>query len=153
MASALKRKRGPGEDVDTPKRAKSVKEIENALPTPQIPQVTGWEAAFNPPPQAKELMTTNGINGDGVHSKERSNSPEAVDYEDYSKSERMNESNLEEERRKKKPKRQPEERQAKAERKLLKKVLATNNSNTWKLSEPIGGRQINIDPVFTADEK
>ena len=23
----------------------------------------------------------------------------------------------------------------------------------WKLSEPIGGRMINSDPVFTADEK
>lgn len=153
MASALKRKRGPGEDVDTPKRAKSVREIEKSLPTPQISQVTGWDAAFNPPPKTKELITTNGINGDNSQSQERPSSPEAVDYEDYENFSRREERNSEESKRRKKPKKQTEERQAKEERKLLKKVFATNDNNSWKISEPIGGRQISVDPVFTEDEK
>jgi NET1-associated nuclear protein 1 (U3 small nucleolar RNA-associated protein 17) len=153
MASALKRKRGPGEDVDTPKRSKSVKEISNPLPTPQIAQVTGWDAAFNPPAQTKELITTNGINGDASYSQERPTSPDALDYEEYENLLRTEEQSSQKSRKSKKPTKQPEGRQTKEERKLLKKVLATNDSNTWKLSEPIGGRQINADPVFTADEK
>ena len=153
MASALKRKRGPREDVNTPKRAKSVKEVPNSQPTPQILQVTGWDAAFNPPTQTKQLITTNGIHVDSSHSQEKPGSPEAVDYEDYEKASRMEEKSSQEQRKRKKPEKQTVERQAKEERKLLKKVLATNDNNTWKLSESIGGRQINADPVFTADEK
>jgi NET1-associated nuclear protein 1 (U3 small nucleolar RNA-associated protein 17) len=140
MASALKRKRGLEEVVETQKRAKPGKEIENLLPTSQISQ-SGWEAAFNPPPKTKELITTNGVNGDGTHPDKRSSSPEAVEYEKFVG---LSESELQE---------QTEERQGKEKRKLLKKVLATNDSSVWKLSEPIGGRQINVDPVFTTDEK
>lgn len=146
MASALKRKRGPGEVVDTPKRAKSVKEIQNPLPTPQISQ-GGWEAAFNPPPKTKDLITaTNGINGDIIRSEERSPSPEAVDYEKFVG---IAERKLEEENKRK----EAEKRKEREKKKLLKKVLTTNDPSAWKLSEPIGGRQINVDPVFTEDEK
>ena len=145
MASALKRKRGPGEVVEPPKRAKSVKEIQNPLPTYQLSQ-GGWEAAFNPPLKTKELIQTNGINGDGVHAEERPSSPEAVDYEAFV---------MEPEQKKAEEERQKadEKRQKKDKRKLLKKVLTATEPNLWKLSEPIGGRQINVDPVFTEDEK
>ena len=138
MASALKRKRGPGEVLETPKRAKSVKEIENTLPIPQLSQ-GGWDVAFNPPPKTKELIQTNGINGDGTHTEERSDSPEAVDYEVFVEEPEFR---LEEKKQKNKK-----------EKKLLKKVLSATEPDLWKLSEPIGGRQINVDPVFTDDEK
>ena len=134
MASALKRKRGPGEEVETLKRAKSVKDSKNPL----LPQ-GGWEAAFNPPPKTKELVQTNGINGDGVHTEEEPRSSEAVDNDAFVKESE--------------PKKNDEKRQKKHKRKLLKKVLAATEPNLWTLSEPIGGRQINVDPVFTEDEK
>jgi len=54
MASALKRKRG------------QVKEAELAEAQPVFPPVSGWDAAFKPPPQqAKELVQTNGTNSSG----------------------------------------------------------------------------------------
>jgi hypothetical protein len=149
MASALKRKRGLGEVVDTPKRAKSVKEIPNSLPTPQISQ-SGWEAAFNPPPKSKDLITTNGINGDGTNSHERSPSPGAVDYETFVK---IPELELQGENRKKEAMQKEQKRQEKEKKKLMKKVVTATDPNSWKVSEPIGGRQIKVDPVFTADEQ
>ena len=150
MASALKkRKRGHGDVVGAPKRAKSVKEVENPSLTPQLSQVTGWDAAFAPP---RELVQTNGING-GSQFLDRPSSLEALDYGEYGKAMRKEEKSLQESGKKKKSKKHPEEQHTKRERKLLKKVLTTNDANSWKLSDPIGGRQISVDPVFTVDEK
>ncbi|KAG0652299.1 U3 small nucleolar RNA-associated 17 [Hyphodiscus hymeniophilus] len=151
MASALKkRKRGHGDVISDSERAKLAKVSQVALPTPQLSQVTGWDAAFAP---LKDL--TNGINGDRSQSQERLASPEVVKFEEYQESMQLEERALEELRLKKQKKSEKHtiEELAKQERKLLKKVLATNDANSWKLSESIGGRQINADPVFTADEK
>ena len=146
MASALKRKRGPGEVEDTPKRARSVKGTGNPPSTSLIPQ-RGWESAFKPPPKTKQLITTIGTNGEGLESKERSESVEAVDYEVFKETI----ATQEKENRKRELAEEKEKR--KENKKLLKKVLAMKDRSAWKLSEPIGGRQINVDPVFTVDEK
>jgi NET1-associated nuclear protein 1 (U3 small nucleolar RNA-associated protein 17) len=149
MASALKRKRGPGEEVDTPKRAKAVKDVESLLPKPPISQISGWDAAFPiPPPKSKELITANGTNGSGEDFLERSHSPAAIHFDEYEEGE---ETKSKKRAEKTKPIKQAEK--AKGERKLLKKVLATTDPSAWKVSDPIGGRQINMDPVFTEDEK
>ena len=149
MASALKkRKRGQVEVVSASKRAKSAK-AESPLATPQLAEGTGWDAAFAPP---KDLMETNGIHGNS-HSHGGPDSLEVLNYEDYEKSVRMGEAQLQEVKRKQKPKKQMEKHHGKHNRKLLKKVLATNDHQPWKLSEPIGGRQINVEPVFTMDEQ
>ena len=77
MASALKRKRGPVEVLDTPKRSKSVKS-QSGNPLRPVSDKVGWEAAFNP---QDLLISTNAINGS--HSHGTPESPEAVDYEAY----------------------------------------------------------------------
>lgn len=138
MASALKRKRGPGEVVDAPKRAKSVKKMQIPISASQFSQ-SGWQAAFNPQVKTTELITKNETNGDRLHSKDRSQSPEFDEYEKLVQEEN--------------DRKQLEKREEKAKKKLLKKVLATTDPSAWKLSEPTGGRQIDVDPVFTEDEK
>jgi len=141
MASALKRKRGPVEVLDAPKRSKSLKN-QSGNPLRPASDKTGWEAAFNPP---QELVApTNGVNGN--HSHGTPESPEAVDYEAYVQDEKYKDAIQQRE-------------------KSSKSVLQENSNNTssyskqkkakesWKLSEPIGGRMINADPVFSNDEK
>ena len=141
MASALKRKRGLVEVLDTPKRSKSVKN-QSGNPLRPLSDKAGWEAAFNPP---QELVApTNGVNGN--HSHGTPESPEAVDYEVYVQDEKYKDAIQQRE-------------------KLSQNVLYDNSNKTsvysepkkandlWKLSDPIGGRMINADPVFTADEK
>jgi NET1-associated nuclear protein 1 (U3 small nucleolar RNA-associated protein 17) len=138
MASALKRKRGPVEVLNTPKRAKSAKESQNISSTPKLTE-GGWDAAFNALPKKNELIQTNGINGESRDSQETSGSPESVDFETFVEENRQE---TEEDKRK-----------IRQERRLLRRVLTSNNSHLWRLSEPIGGRQISVDPVFTSDEK
>jgi hypothetical protein len=130
MASVLKRKRGPitgeGEVPDTPKRAKSVNvNVSEKERHPLPTQQTGWDAAFNPP--KTELTQTNG---------------EAVEYDNYIAGEDAEEKDEEQERK----------RKAKEEKRLLKAVRA-QKQQAWHVSEPIGGRMIGVDPVFSVDEK
>ena len=120
----------------TPKRTKSVKNSQESLLTPKLSQ-SGWDAAFIPPPQTKELIQTNGVNGHDVESP-KEGSPEAVNFDEYVNLEREAEQKGKEERRKK--------------RQLLRS-FTTPKLPRWKISEPIGGRMINVDPVFTVDEK
>jgi NET1-associated nuclear protein 1 (U3 small nucleolar RNA-associated protein 17) len=141
MASALKRKRGPVEVVDTPKRSKSMKN-QSGNPSRLASDKAGWEAAFNPPQEL--VKPTNGINGS--HSHATPESPEAVDYEAYVQDEQYKVAIQQRE-------------------KSSKSVLQVNSTNKslrteqqkandlWKLSDPIGGRMLNADPVFSSDEK
>lgn len=141
MASALKRKRGPVEVLDAPKRSKSVKN-QSVKPSRQVSDKVGWETAFNPP---QDLVTpTNGVNGS--HSRTTPDSPVAVDYEDYVQAELY------------KAAIQERERPSNNVRQEIKKKASVYSAKkkakeSWKLSEPIGGRMINADPVFTTDEK
>jgi NET1-associated nuclear protein 1 (U3 small nucleolar RNA-associated protein 17) len=134
MASALKRKRGPVEVLDTPKRSKSVKsETPNPLQKLGSEKV-GWDAAFGALQSKKELVQTNGNNGDVSDSEgEHSDSSEALDYEALQEKGSL-----------------ANGLDASARKRALK---GQEHSKTWKLSESIGGRMINVDPAFTADEK
>jgi post-segregation antitoxin (ccd killing protein) len=134
MASALKRKRGTVEVLDRSKRSKSTKTNSDGQ-LPIIGDKVGWEAAFAAPAIMQELVQTNGINGHGINSPE--DSEDAVDFESF----------LEEEEKEKQA-----ERDGAAE-KALRKALRKKEAQAWKISEPIAGRMINNDPVFTADEK
>lgn len=138
MASALKRKRGPVEILETPKRAKSVKSSQESLPTPKLSQETGWEAAFKTSTKPKELVQTNGINGDVINGQREINSVEAIDFEDFVENER---------------KQKDEQTRLKKEEKALKRAVTRKPEEVWKVSESIGGRMIDVDPVFTQDEK
>jgi hypothetical protein len=128
MAPGLKRKRDLGDAVGVAKTARAGKNAKKA----HIPEFSqgGWAAAFNPPPKSQELIQTNGINGDGIPAEEEHDISDAVDFEAVE-----------------------ERRQKRENRKLMRKVLTATNSNEWKVSEPIGGRQMNVEPVFTRDEK
>jgi len=141
MASALKRKRAPVEVLDTPKRSKSVK-TQSGNPLRPASDKAGWEAAFNPSQDL--LISTNGNNGN--HSHGTPESPEAVDYEAYVQDEKY--------------------KDALKQREVPSKNAVHDDSNKsatnsvqkkandlWKLSEPIGGRMINANPVFSTDEK
>jgi len=134
MASALKRKRGPVEVLDTPKRSKSVKsETPNPLQKLGSEKV-GWEAAFGTLDSKKELVQTNGKIGDISDSEgEHSDSSEALDYDALQEKDSL-----------------ANGLDASTRKRALK---GQEHSKTWKLSESIGGRMINVDPAFTADEK
>lgn len=123
------------------KKAKSVKLQPQTSKVVPLSHETGWEAAFNLSKKPNGLSHTNGVNGDSSNSYRESNSPDAVDFETY-----LHES-----------------------QQLLgqkeKEKVKTGNGNaghalkkqqsveSWKISGPIGGRMINVDPVFTPDEK
>ena len=118
---------------DTPKRAKSVKSaMPNSSQKPNSQNV-GWEAAFGAPPETKDLARTNGINGNVSDSEEDSGSSEALDY-DALHEEDILANGLDTSTRK-------------------RALKGQQHSKTWKLSESIGGRMLNIDPAFTTDEK
>lgn len=141
MASALKRKRAPVEVLDTPRRSKSVKS-QPGHPLRTAGDKAGWEAAFNPPQEL--LKPTNGVNGS--HSHTTPESPEAVDYEAYVQNEKYKDAL------------QQREKSSKSVRQVNKKNKSLHSEQQkarglWKLSDPIGGRMINADPVFSSDEK
>jgi NET1-associated nuclear protein 1 (U3 small nucleolar RNA-associated protein 17) len=136
MASALKRKRGDVDVIDATKRAKSLNNSQDFLPTSKLTGKVGWDAAFNPPPNTKELVQTNGINGDDAESQRDLDSSDAEDFEDFVEEGRKG---LAEEERQKS--------QVRQEARIRRFPYA------WKLSESIGGRMIDVDPVFTQDER
>jgi hypothetical protein len=137
MASALKRKRGTVDVKDIPKRAKPFNDSQDSTAASKLLNQTGWDAAFNPSTKTKELVHTNGINGDGAESQRDSNSPEVADFEEFV--EEGTSWLAGEDRRK---------FQARQEARI-----ARLGPSSWKLSEPIGGRMIAVDPVFTEDER
>ena len=127
MVSALKRKRGPLEAVEPSKRSRFNQNISQSAPERDLSKV-GWDAAFGP--SKRQNGTPNGVNGGGTPESGESNSPEPEDFEDLVERARA----------------------AKHERKRPRKKVVPNRS-TWKTSDPIGGRLIEVDPIFTEDEK
>jgi NET1-associated nuclear protein 1 (U3 small nucleolar RNA-associated protein 17) len=141
MASALKRKRGPVEVLDTPKRTKPIKDSQDFLQNPELLHEVGWEATLNPPTKTKELVRTNGTNGDGINLQKNSNHAEAVEFEGFVDEQKT-------------------QREEESRRKKKRHSEGSSSSHTWKgpsyvwkLSESIGGRILDVDPVFTEDEK
>lgn len=135
MASVLKRKRGSAEVTDTPRRSKSTKVASNT-PKSTFPKQNDWDAF---PPAMKELVVadTNGVNGHRIPS------PEALDFDT------ANDKQFQEAEDERLRKVQQDEQAQKA----LKKAIRRREQQAWRLSEPVGGRFINVDPVFTAGEK
>ena len=119
---------------DTPKRSKSSKSSKSPLSKP--PQ-SGVDALLNPPLNTKELALMNVVNGDSVKGDKELDAPTALDIEpstgEFGKH--------------KKSKRHSKSKEAQVQRALLR------NADVWRVSESIGGRMINADPVFTEDEK
>lgn len=140
MTSAMKRKRGSVEVMEPPKRAKSVEESEKYINGNSLSQnaVTGWDAAFSSTVKPKELVQTNGVNGDNPEGG-KDDSPEPTDFEAFAEMER-------------KAEKKRNRVLAKADNRVLKS-FAKQPPPQWKISESIGGRMLNVDPVFTVDEK
>lgn len=127
MASVLKRKRGPAEVAASPKRAKSVTKSKSSAPV--LDSQTGWDAAFGSIKRQDEPEIPNGLNDVSIAAKYAS--PEAEDYQEVLTQHQV--INVEKEKR--------------------KHEAVETASSQWKISEPIGGRMIDVDPVFTEDEK
>ena len=126
MASALKRKRGSLEVEESYKRSKSTKEDHE--PAPELDfKKSGWDVAFGH--KQRNERAVNGIDGGGAVLGARiSDSPEAEDFQD----------SLE---------------RAEAEERQNRESEAMSKGPNWKISDPIGGRIIEVDPVFTEEEK
>ncbi len=127
MASVLKRKRGLLEGIEPSKRSRSNQLIPQSSLELDLSKV-GWDAAFGP--SKGQNGTTNEISGDEELGLKDSASQNADDFEDL-------------------PDRACMAKQEKT--KSRKKAVMT--PSTWKISDPIGGRIIEVDPVFTEDEK
>jgi NET1-associated nuclear protein 1 (U3 small nucleolar RNA-associated protein 17) len=129
MTSILKRKRGAVEVKDTIKRAKSTKN--NGKDVVRTIKENIWEKALENTTEGKELVKVNVeeslTNGHTIE-------PEKSDSADVD----AKENELVED-----PKAQGEAAAGKSAEK----------ASLWKLSESIGGRMSNLEPVFTADEK
>ncbi|KAE8451170.1 hypothetical protein EG329_004842 [Mollisiaceae sp. DMI_Dod_QoI] len=141
MASALKRKRAPVEVLDTPKRTKSAENRPGDL----LQNSTGWDAAFRPPPKG----TTN---GEGSHALSNgqlaSPEAEAIDYDQFMDRRPQELLVVKGQNVAEKP-----AKRKKKEKKEKSIKPPTTEAKSWKISTPIGGRMIDADPVFTADEK
>jgi NET1-associated nuclear protein 1 (U3 small nucleolar RNA-associated protein 17) len=124
MASVLKRKRGSLEVFEAPKRAKSTQRAQNPTPVSYLSNVGSTSAPLE---RQDGLTTVNGISDYNGTVKRISESPEGEDYEEFIK------------------------RGLQSETQKISNGTAQNLE--WHLSAPIGGRMIDVDPVFTEDEK
>lgn len=117
---------------NTPKRVKPIKvEAPSTLHKPS--RNAAWEAAFGAPPKMQELIHTNGVNGNVSDSEEDSNASEVLDFDELHQTDSLANG---------------------LDTATWKKALkGQERSKTWKLSESIGGRMINVEPAFTADER
>ena len=130
MASILKRKRGAVEVADTPKRAKSVKK-DGLVRKDGKDKKVDWEAAMGENGEGKELVMVDEreglMNGNAEKLEVENSKDPGLQKKDVAK---LSDAPVE----------------TKAGKSIEKPSL-------WKLSESIGGRMSNLEPVFTADEK
>lgn len=131
MATLLKRKRESAEAMETPKRTKSVNLVSETNSS-VLNAKSGWAAAFPIPSKEQELVAINGADSSEVLDFEVINdeSFQAMEAERW--------------------KRAQEQENA---QKALKRAMKRREQHAWKMSEPIGGRMINVDPAFTPGEK
>ena len=127
MSSVLKRKRGRLEAMIPSKRPRHDHGISQSAPELDSSKV-GSDAASGT--INKQKTSTNGFNKDRVPNEQDLNSPEAEEFQ----------------------KSADKIRTAKHKRKTAKNTTIMN-PKSWKTSEPIGGRMLEIEPVFTADEQ
>lgn len=148
MASILKRKRGAvavPETEESPKpvlkRAKSVeadKKNGQASLLPSFDAVkTGWDAVFGSKKKGGEVakVNGNGVDDEAVNGVEE----ESEEGEDFDTFVTRSTRRWKKKGHKNRARREMEE--------------ALRAESAWKASDPIAGRMLDIDPVFTADEK
>lgn len=132
MAAMLKRKRGSAQDVDALKRTKAKKDdVAEAATAAAIQSNEGWDAAFAPAKPNNELAVINGDDAgkDGAGSSDVEENAQVTKKGEASKKIR---------------------RRSKAKG---SKSSRDSKNPAWKVSAPVGGRMIDVDPVFTEDEK
>lgn len=116
------------EVLDTPQ--KRAKPETNALAI--LDNNSGWDAAFGGLPKAKELvkppMGANGVGGSA-----KGNSLEVIDFDSFLAPNVL------------------KKREAALKRIEDPDQEALKKEPAWILSEPIGGRNINVDPLFSED--
>jgi NET1-associated nuclear protein 1 (U3 small nucleolar RNA-associated protein 17) len=130
MASVLKRKRWSMQGIEGLKRAKATTDTLEAAPE-SLQSNAGWDAAFAPVKENNRLVMVNGSST----GKENLESSDAEDYEQFTKQEDSSDT----------PK--------KARKRSKSKASKGSKGPEWKVSTPVGGRMIDVDPVFTDDEK
>lgn len=131
MASVLKRKRGSTQGIDGLKRAKATADILEVA-VESIQTNGGWDAAFAPlKKKNNELVTVNGFSTN----KGKLESSDAEDYDQFAQQKDVSGT----------PK--------KVKKRSKSKASKASKGPEWKISAPIGGRMIDVDPVFTDDEK
>lgn len=144
MASILKRKRGPVDVLDTPKRTR-----QDSEPMPPATKFTqsnvGWDI-FASLERGKEL-----VQADQTADKGTNDDAEAIDFEDFFAPPSREPSH---EPQNKEPKRTPI--RPKSNKKLWERPIPQAPKPRvpgWMISNSVGGRVINAEPVFAKDEK
>lgn len=138
MASILKRKRVQTEVADLPKRSKSTSE--SAETSTKFGQSNGGFDIFEALGKGKELAQVN-----GAHAKDELESTEVIDFEDLFEDLPL-QSTDSQAKRGMRPKKEIWEKKIPQAPKPVK-------DQSWNISEPVGGRMIDADPIFTEDEK
>ncbi|KAF7934365.1 hypothetical protein EAE99_002817 [Botrytis elliptica] len=138
MASILKRKRVQTEVADIPKRSKPTSE--SADTSTKFVQSNGGFDIFEALGKGKELAQVN-----GAHAKDELDSTEVIDFEDLFEDVPL-QSTDSQAKRGMKPKKEIWEKKIPQAPKPVK-------DQSWNISEPVGGRMIDADPIFTEDEK
>ncbi|KAA8575645.1 hypothetical protein MFRU_020g00400 [Monilinia fructicola] len=136
MTSVLKRKRGQAEVADIPKRSKST--LESADSSTKFGQSNGGFDIFEALGKGKELAQVNGAH-------DELDTTEVINFEDLFEDvpsqavdSQVNQGL--------KPKKEIWEKKIPQAPKPVK-------DQSWRISEPVGGRMIDADPIFSEDEK
>lgn len=136
MTSVLKRKRGQAEVADVPKRSKST--LESADSSTKFGQSNGGFDIFEALGKGKELAQVNGAH-------DELDTTEVINFEDLFEDvpsqavdSQVNQGL--------KPKKEIWEKKIPQAPKPVK-------DQSWRISEPVGGRMIDADPIFSEDEK
>lgn len=140
MASIGKRKRGAMEVLDTPKRAKSSLKKPASNPIQKLHEEAAWKTAAETPTKMRELIKVSVINGSQDATEEQLVSPQSL-HPDVETEKPAPEPRSDEVVTVKKSK-------VHGIKRKQNKVVAT-----WSLSESIAGRMLDLEPVFTENEK
>ncbi|KAG9238068.1 WD repeat-containing protein-like protein [Amylocarpus encephaloides] len=159
MAPELKRKRGAVEGSDISKRVKAIKKTASdpATKPEKVVIASGFDQAFAGLDRMKEIAHSGGINGD-CHveteefeqvtkklRKQRNNGLDTAKELVFPHGTNGDGSHKLDGSKEKPVKLSKRERRSKA--------LKTKSSTEWTLSNSIAGRMLNMEPVFTQDEK
>ena len=111
------------------KRAKATTDVLDAAAEP-IQSNAGWDAAFAPLKQNNELVV-NGFSNNN----DNAASSDAEDYENFAAQGEASSTSK------------------KSGKRSKSKTSKASKAPEWRFSKPVGGRMIDVDPVFSNDEK